>query len=360
MTEYEYFIWLSHIEDMWQGKMKLLFDFFPTVKDIYNASPKLLLSTKALKEKDVENIVKSRMTFDLAGTIEYMKKQKIGFTYYGAKDFPTRLVNIPDHPYVLYYKGKLPENDTAAMGIVGARNCSEYGKLVAPKIAKELSDYGINIISGMARGIDSAAHYGCINHNKKTYAVLGCGVDVCYPRENIELYERILETGGIISEYIPKTAPLAYRFPMRNRIISGLSDGVIMIEAKEKSGSFITIDHALAQGKNVFALPGRITDPLSVGCNRLILEGAIPLVNASQVAQEMGLLNSVENKKNNIGLEKEFEVLYSCLDLSPISLEDLMRKSKLGIEEVYEKIMLLQFKGLVEETSKGQYVKCTL
>ncbi len=360
MTEYEYYIWLSHIEDMWHGKMNKLFGFFETAKDIYEASPKLLKATNVLKNLDIEKIVIAKKEFNFKEALSYMGKYNIKFTHYGAKDFPKRLINIPDHPYVLYYRGELPSDEIPAIGMVGARNYSEYGKIVAPKLAGELAAYGINIISGLARGIDAASHRGCITGGGKTYAVCGCGVDICYPKENIELFKHIIDNGGILSEYAPKSEPLAYRFPLRNRIISGLSDGVIMVEAKQKSGSFITIDHALTQGKTVYALPGRISDPLSVGCNRLILEGAIPLIEAKQVANELGVYEQIENKKNNIGLEKEFEVMYSCLDLSPSSIEEIVYKSKMGIEEVYEKLTILQFKGLVEETSKGQYVKCTI
>lgn len=205
-------------------------------------------------------------------------------------DYPGRLRRIPDPPFALYYYGTLPSDSRPSVGMVGTRMASPYGREQARKFSMKLSENGIQIISGMARGIDGVAGKGALDGsihcagtdpdqdvsrtNAASFAVLGCGVDICYPRENLELYEALRDRGGIISEYPPGTEPEARLFPSRNRIISGLSDVILVIEAREKSGTMITVDQALEQGKDVFALPGRVSDRNSAGCNNLIRQGA--------------------------------------------------------------------------------------
>lgn len=188
--------------------------------------------------------------------------------------FPERLLGIPGSPSELWLIGSLPPAGTRAVAIVGARRATSHGKWMAEKLAADLAAEGICIISGMAEGIDGASHLGALGAGGYTLAVLGTGVDVCYPRINLGLYRRISETGGIISEYPPGSGAQSFSFPARNRIISGLSDLVIVVEARERSGSLITVSHALAQGRDVMAVPGRPDDPCSAACNRLIREGA--------------------------------------------------------------------------------------
>lgn len=357
MTEYEYWLWLCHIQNMWHGKIEKLLTIFDSPREIYYASSTRLEKTGILNIKSVNQIIEAAKTTDVDRIQAKMEKKKIHFTHFGREDFPKRLLLIPDKPFVLFYKGQLPSDNIPSVGMVGARGCTQYGHQAAMKLSGEIASLGINVISGMARGVDSASHLGCMSKEGKTYAVLGCGVDVCYPAQNIELYETILEKGGIISEYIPESKPLAWQFPERNRIISGLSDTVVMVEAREKSGSFITIDYALDQGKNVYAVPGRITDPLSVGSNRLITEGATPLVSGIQMALEFNI--NVENKhpEKTFSLEKEFELLYSCLCLVPKGIDELVGKTGMKPEEVYEKLLKMQLEGLAIEVTKGQYVK---
>ena len=166
-------------------------------------------------------------------------------------------MNIYDYPYIIYYKGRLPQSDVPSVAIVGARNCTEYGRSVAGRFAEDFADMGIQVISGMALGIDAAAQKGAVRKGGYSMAVLGCGVDICYPRTNIELYTQLESNGGIISEYSPGTPPKAGLFPMRNRIISAMSDALIVVEAKQKSGSLITADQALDQNRDVYVVPGR-------------------------------------------------------------------------------------------------------
>lgn len=188
--------------------------------------------------------------------------------------FPGRFEGISGSPEGLYVIGELPRDDQPTVGIVGARMCSRYGHETAYEFGRVLAGKGVQIISGLALGIDCYAQEGALAGGGKTFAVLGCGADICYPKSNREVYEKIKTSGGILSEEKPGTPPLAYNFPKRNRIISALSDIVLVVEAKEKSGSLITVDFALEQGKTVYAVPGRVCDLLSYGCNSLIAQGA--------------------------------------------------------------------------------------
>lgn len=206
--------------------------------------------------------------------MEELCKNNISFSCILEKEFPERLRTIPDPPFGIYYKGSLPADGEPAAGVIGARLASGYGKEQARRFAWRLGKEGVSVVSGMARGIDGIAQTAALDAGGKSFAVLGCGVDICYPKENRDLYDRLPEQGGIISEYPPGTPPESKLFPPRNRIISGLSDLVLVVESRRNSGTHITVDMALEQGKEVYALPGRVSDSLSDGCNRLIRQGA--------------------------------------------------------------------------------------
>ena len=207
---------------------------------------------------------------------EELAQAGISFVSALEKGFPDKLREIPDPPFGIYYKGKMPGETEPAAAIIGARLASGYGREQARRFGRQISARGIAVISGMARGIDGIAQKAALDAGGKSYAVLGCGVDICYPEENRELYERLQQQGGVLSEYPPGMQPIAKLFPPRNRIISGLSDLVLVIEARKRSGTLITVDMALEQGREVYALPGRVSDALSDGCNRLIRQGAGP------------------------------------------------------------------------------------
>lgn len=238
-------------------------------------------SEEALKEiltaKQLGALLKSRREIDsrerLAERFLEMNRGGIFFTCRGEPDFPSKLIQIPDSPEGIYYRGKLPE-ERLSVAVVGARDCSEYGARVAEELGRYLGEQGVQVISGMARGIDGISQAAALSAGGGSFAVLGSGVDVCYPASNRALYENLLERGGILSAYPPGTAPLSTNFPPRNRIVSGLADALVVVEAREKSGTLITVDMALEQGREVYVAPGRITDRLSDGCNRLLRQGA--------------------------------------------------------------------------------------
>lgn len=221
-----------------------------------------------------------------------MKKRKIFFLPFWHEDYPARLKRIPDAPAALYGMGRLAEEEKKAVAVIGARACSGYGREATKYFASGLAREGVVVVSGMARGVDGIAGLSALEAGGYSVAVLGCGVDVCYPPENRRLYERLTEEGCLLSEYPPATEPEARLFPPRNRIISGLSDLVLVTEARESSGTLITVDMALEQGKDVFAVPGRITDTCSRGCNRLIGNGAGAALSVAQLMSELGNLTS--------------------------------------------------------------------
>ena len=248
--------------------------------------------------------------------------------------------------------------DEKCVAIVGARMCTNYGRNIALQVAEELAEHGISVVSGMAYGVDGIAQSACLEKKGKSYAVTGCGPDICYPKDHRQLYLQLEKMGGIISEYPPGTPVCPYHFPMRNRLISGLCDCIIVIEAKKKSGSLITADLALEQGRDVLAVPGRITDPLSEGCNQLISQGAGILTSMEELRSYLGVSEEImkKKKKNNIKLASSENMVYICLDFRPKSLNEIVEITEMPAETVMSILAGLQVKGLVEEISKNYYV----
>ena len=288
----------------------------------------------------------------LSEGIRYIRK--------GEKEFPEKLYELADCPKGIYVYGKLPDAEKKTVAIVGARMCSAYGRATASYFARVLAANNVQVISGLALGIDRAAHEGALLAGGETFGVLACGVDVCYPRANIELYEQMKHQGGIISEEPPGYPPLARLFPKRNRLISVLSDLVLIVEAKKKSGSLITADFAGEQGRDLFAIPGRLEDVLSQGCNELISQGAGIALSPDSLLEIMG--KTVEKSDNLKGimqnvLAREENMLYSCLSLQPKSLEQLCKETGMSITSVMESVMLLQLQGLVKEIGRNRYAK---
>ncbi len=256
------------------SKQKGLLERFGSAKHVFDCSEKALMACSFLKDKDVMEISASKKRGLPLSQAEEWKKQGIGFVCLEEDSYPGRVRETSGAPYALWYKGELPADDIPTVGIIGARNCSDYGRRSAAYFGAEMAKAGVNVISGMAVGIDGISQSACIDNGGKSYGCLGSGPDVIYPRANTELYQNLIKHGGVVSEFYPGTESKASNFPMRNRIISAFSDILLVIEAREKSGTFITVGYALEQGRDVYALPGRIDDALSAGCNRLIRDGA--------------------------------------------------------------------------------------
>ena len=321
--------------------------------------------------------------------------------------FPLRFMGLSDVPDGLYYIGSLPDDNIPSVAVVGARSCSSYGRKTAFALGKFLAEHGVQVISGMAMGIDSSAQEGALAAGGKTFAVLGCGVDICYPRTSYAVYDALAARGGIIAEVEPGTKPLAYNFPRRNRIISALSDIVIVVEAREKSGSLITVDCALEQGRTVYAVPGRIGDRLSDGCNYLIAQGAGILWSFEAVMEElegMAALRKVKARhktvqsaqmtksspqirehplrgdsmppvrfhqmtltfdsdaaesavQDNVMLSPAAKKLYAFLDSDPRGADELSQKTALSVAQVMSAAVELLMEGCIHEVGKNQFVR---
>ena len=279
-----YWIWLSLIKKLGCIRKKRLLEIYKTPEKIYNLTGKELAKIDGIGEEIIHNIMESKNERVIDYHIKYIKENNIDIIHIYEESYPQILKQIYDAPISLYIKGNKEILNNKSIGIVGCRECTDYGKKATKYFAYNLSKENINIVSGLAKGVDSYAHWGNIgaineleNHNScgKTIAVVGNGLDMVYPKENIELANEIIRSGGaIISEYSCGTKPDKMNFPARNRIISGISSGIIVVEAKEKSGSLITVDFALEQGRDVYVVPGNINSINSVGTNDLIKQGA--------------------------------------------------------------------------------------
>lgn len=261
---------------------------FGSAEAVFRCGRRELLRLPVLSEPMRTKLADAASEAALEKLEQERNRLQISFVWKEEPGFPKRLLPFDDCPCGLFYQGTLPADHRPALAVVGARSCGHYGAEMARCFARELASLGISIVSGLAMGIDGIAHREALEAEGKTYGVLGSGIGTPYPRENWSLYYRMLdEGGGVLSEY-PMGAPaLRYHFPRRNRLISGLSDGVLVVEAREKSGTLITVDHALSQGREVYVLPGRLTDAGSAGCNRLIQQGARLVLSPEEIAEDL-------------------------------------------------------------------------
>ncbi|MCM1136151.1 MAG: DNA-processing protein DprA, partial [Clostridium sp.] len=300
-----YQFWLHNLPGVGEKTIQRLLVRFGSEEAIYRAG--IGAFREVLGEKRTQAIAEFQKSFSLRKRYEEMLSKNISFYTAIDREYPSRLRELAQPPYGIYCLGKLPKQECPAAAVIGARECSEYGSSMAKAFAGKLAEAGVSIISGMARGIDGIGQQAALASGGKTYAVLGCGVDVCYPLSNKRLYREILEKGGgILSVFPPGRQPLKQQFPERNRIVAGLSDLILVAEARQKSGTWITVDMALEQGKNVYAIPGRLTDRLSDGCNLLIRQGAgIALSPEDLLAELLLLQNRKMQEKRSDGAEKE-------------------------------------------------------
>ncbi len=361
--EYEY--WLAAMEKLSGRKKYLLRQHMKSAKAAYYIEETELERLSFLNEKDCHTIKQAQKSWDVHARYEKLCRQGIRLVLVFDEKYPKRLGQLSDKPYALYVKGEMPEECSCGAAVVGARRCTPYGEKHACEFARRLSECGVQIISGLARGIDGMGHRGALLGKGKTFAVMGNGVDVCYPREHIGLYEDILACGGgILSEFPPGTPPQGFHFPRRNRIISGLSDVVLVMEAKEKSGSLITADFALEQGKDVYALPGMIDSELSGGCNRLIAQGAGILLSPELLLEELEFYGktvsgkiSQKNPETEKVLETGENMVYSSVCLQPKSVNDLIEETHLPAKEVLGSLAALEIEGHIRQISKNYYVR---
>lgn len=359
---YEY--WLAQIKHLSAYKKRKLREIYGSGKAVYNIEETKFQYLDFLDENDRNALKNAKKERNLQEKFDYLINEGIRFLPYFDREYPEKLRSIAGPPYALYVKGKLPDENTLSVAIVGARRCTSYGESMALEYGSVLASAGVQIISGMARGIDGAAQRGALNGGGSTYGILGCGVDICYPRDNIGLYMDMQAAGGVLSEQCPGEPPLPAYFPQRNRIISALSDIVIVVEAREKSGSLITADMALEQGKDIYALPGPVTSPLSQGCHQLIRQGAGILISPEDLLRELEIggsrthLEPEQNSdKNKKVLETAENLVYSCLGFFPKSMSQLLSESKVSSKELIRALASLEIEGRIKEVSKNYYIK---
>lgn len=355
---------------------------FPEAEEIYRRNPKELQKRCGLtdKEKAVLSEGQKLTAAELDENMADCIQKGINLICFEDREYPSRLRHIYNPPYSLYVRGGLPRESAPAVAVIGARHCSVYGTRTAERIGMQLAERGVSVISGMALGIDGAGHRGALRalraggtrdaeqnsegrRTGRTYGILGCGADICYPAGHRELYEELIRQGGVISEYPPGVSPRAMFFPQRNRIISGLSDGVIVVEAREKSGALITADFALEQGKEVYGVPGRISDSLSQGTNRLLRQGAGIFLSVEDFLKEMDIFTAfieASDKKPKLSLEKSERLVYSCLDLSPKNLDMLLAETMFSFPELMENLESLRKKGCILEVYHNYYIRSEL
>lgn len=327
----------------------------------WKAGPKDLGLAPGIGDEGPAGLARRRSELDPVKEAARLESLGIAFTCYTDPAYPENLLQLYDYPPVIFHRGHLKAADKLAVALVGSRRPSPYGLVVAEKLAKDLAAVGVTVVSGLARGIDTAAHRGALAAGGRTLAVLGCGPDVIYPKENQKIMDKIINEGAVISEFPPGTPPEPWRFPVRNRIISGLSLGTVVVEAAEKSGALITADYALEQGRDVMAVPGNVVSPQSRGPHRLIKQGARLVEGAGDILDEMGLDKLFsppgDGAGNGLKLSREEEALYGLLTLEPVGLDELIARSGMSPQKSMAALMYLEIKGLTRQLPGKYYIR---
>ena len=359
MTEREYLIALYSFLPFGPARTELLIKYFGSSRKAWKTKEKNLSDT-GLNSDTVNKFLKYRERFDFKKYFSNLKKLSIKTVVKGDKDYPINLRELQDAPLVLYVRGCLKSGDINSVAIVGSRKMTSYGKEVTRKFAGELGKMGIAIVSGLAFGVDFASHQACIESGGRCIAVLASGVDVITPRSNEWLGRKIITSGGaVVSEFPPGTIPQRHFFPFRNRIISGLSRAVIVIEGTIKSGTFHTVRHAANQGKPVFAVPGQITSPMSQGPLYLIKNGAKVLTETKDILEELSIQLDVDVEAVEKAMPSgKGEIrLLKVLEKEELHIDEISRLSGYSITKVSSELVIMELKGLVRSLGNGMYKK---
>jgi len=357
VAEVKYWVGFNIVHGIGPMKFRALLNHFGDLEEAWHADARELTSA-GLDRRALKNLMTTRSTVSLDGEMEKIERQRAKVLTWNDPTYPTRLLNIYDPPPVLYVKGEILDEDQWAVAVVGTRGATIYGKEATRQIAGGLARNGLTIVSGLARGIDSEAHRAALDAGGRTIAVLGSGVDVIYPAESRKLAQAVVERGALVSEYALGTRPEAGNFPPRNRIISGLSLGVVITEAGERSGALITADFALEQGREVFAVPGNIFRKKSMGVNKLIQQGAKPILSVEDILEELNLtMVSQQAEVRAVVPENETEAaLLEYITADPVHVDEIGQKSGLPIAQVSSTLALMELKGMVRQVGGMNYV----
>ena len=364
----------NQVSEIGPRRLQKLLDTFGCPRRAWEAPGQELRLVEGFSKNLTEKVHRQKQILDPAKLWEEILASGLALLLYNDAQYPADLKEIYDPPAILYGLGNLALLRTPMVAVVGSRRHTHYGKQVARRLAAELVSRGITVTSGMARGIDTHAHEGALEQGGKTIAALGCGLDICYPPENRALKQRIQEQGLVISEFPPGTKPAPLNFPRRNRIISGLSAGTVVVEAGVKSGALITAEFSLEQGREVFAVPGSIESPYSSGCHKLLKEGAKLVESAADILEELVLFDPGVQRQNEAGMERppggassrepppleagEAELL-EILHYEPVSLEELAGMSQVPLSSLNYLLLEMEMKGLVKQLPGKYFVRNT-
>lgn len=356
-NDLRYWIGFSKVPGIGPSRLRALLDYYGQIELAWQADPGELRAI-GLDKRSVENLYRVRTGLDLDAELEKLERLKVSVLTWESEDYPRLLRTIADSPPVLYLRGKLTPADEWALAVVGTRRATAYGRECTRLLVEGLVESGITIISGLAYGIDTEAHWAAIRAKGRTLAVLGCGVDIFYPTENRKLGQAIIEHGAIVSEYPLGTNPDSGNFPRRNRIISGLSLGVLIMEGAIQSGARITADYALEQGREVFAVPGTILRQSSAGPNYLIQNGAKLVTQANDILEELNLTMIAHHTEARAVIpDNEVEaVLLEQLSTDPIHIDDLGQATGLSAPEIASTLTMMELKGMVRQVEGMNYV----
>ena len=376
MEERIYDYWAATLQDGYIGNLVEIVEMAGGAHALYEMSRERMAAQLGLTDRLAGMIEEKKVDVRILEKQYYeMYANGICYVNHNEDDFPDKLKNIASVPYGLFVKGQLPDPLTPSVAIVGARECSEYGRLMAQYFGDRLAKEGVQIISGMAWGIDGLSQEAAINAGGKSFGILGCGPDIAYPSKNRKLYDRLCIGGnGIISEYAPGTPAESRRFPPRNRLISGLCDVLIVVEARAKSGTLITVDTAIDQGRCVMIVPGRLTDNLSVGCLNLLYQGALPATGIESVLEQLGTVRKAAKmtRKNNtnghvrampvIGtvtreIPEELKKVADVLTIEPQSTEAIAAAANMTAESAMIMLTKLEMEGIARETWPGYFIR---
>lgn len=382
--EKDYVNWLYHVQGIGRKKLREILSHEISPGELYEMKTgtwqKYLFEHCHFTKRQAETTSAQIETWKRKMTPQQLAEEhfnrKIFFLLPGDPGYPVKLEKIPDPPFGLYAKGDrrvIESMEHRGVAVIGARECSQYGRSVAKLLGERCAAMGMCVISGMAYGVDGIAQASALARGGRVAAVLGSGVDVCYPYSNRKLYEELCRKGCIYSEYVPKTEPRPSNFPPRNRIISGMADALIVVEAKEKSGTLITVDMALEQGKEVYVIPGRISDPMSMGCNRLIKQGACMVCDVDEVLEEIA--QNAGGYAGKISAEEEREAkavapgnpylsdtlrhrIYAALDVYPKSVQQIYESAvwedggmnRPPVEQIQTELFYMQMEGAIWES----------
>jgi DNA processing protein len=356
-NDLKYWIGFSRIPGIGRVRLSLLKEKLGSLASVWTASKYDLLKS-GLDEKIVSGFIRNRDKISLDGEMEALDKYHIKAIPFESPEYPSLLKEISDFPAVIFIRGELHQRDEISVAVVGTRRATGYGRQITEELVNSLAINNVTIVSGLAKGIDTAAHKAALEANGRTLAVFACGLDIVYPPENVKLAREIMEKGALISEYPLGTKPKAEHFPQRNRILSGLSRGVLVVESGETSGALITANFALQQNREVFAVPGSILSPMSKGPNRLIQEGAKLVTNHIDILEELNLSvaeHQFEMQAMNTANETE-SIIIKCISEGPVHIDQICRATGLTAAVLQSNLAVMEINGMIKHTGNLNYV----